>query len=190
MARHRLAPRGIYRRVDPITRLQPVRRRLYSMADRLALGLNIDDASRGARPAQQSGVGRLPTALGVEGRLVQENISLPRLPGYRKNIRDSRVVFQPVVADEPAGAPGQRGGEGAGRVPAPITLALHEGSHGLPGDAHTTLLGQFRGELDREAECVMEVEHFLGVKGSALEQRLEALHPLPQCDPEEYLVVP
>ena len=34
----------------------------------------------------------------------------------------------------------------------------------------------------------MQVEHFFGVEGSALEQRLEALHPLAQSDAKALLL--
>ena len=42
---HRLTSRGINRRVDTITGLEPVRAYLDSMADRLTLRLDVDNTS-------------------------------------------------------------------------------------------------------------------------------------------------
>ena len=92
-----------------------------------------------------------------------------RLPGHRENLGDGGVGFQPVVSDESAGGSGLGGGESAGRDPASIPLDLHEGGHGLQVDGYAFLTGELRREFDREAERVMEVEHFLRVKSSALE---------------------
>src|SRR5207302_237756 len=60
-----------------------------------------------------------------------------------------------------------------------MTLALHQRGHGVQIHADTSLVGQLRGEFDREAESVMKIEHLVRDKSSALEQRLEALHSLP-----------
>ena len=190
MSRHCLTPGGIHHCMDSIAWLQPVRGDLDAMPDRLTLGLNIDDASRGALPGQRPGVGRLPAALGVKRGLVQEYVGVLRLAGHRENIGDSGVAFQPVISDEPAGAPGQRRGKGARRDPASITLALHQGCHSLKIHAYTSLLSQLGSELDREAERVMEVEHLFGVKSSALEQRFQSLHSLAQGHPEAFLLGP
>src|SRR2546428_11053514 len=111
MSRHCLTPRGIHHSMDSIAWLQPVRGDLDAMPDRLTLGLNIDDASRGALPGQRPGVGRLPAALGVKRGLVQEYVGVLWLAGHRENIGDSGVAFQPVISEEPAGAPGQRRGK-------------------------------------------------------------------------------
>src|ERR1700693_87267 len=184
MSRHRLASGGIHRCMDSIAWLQPVSGDLDAMPNCLALRLHIDDPSRGALPGQQPGVGRLSAALGGKGRLVQKNVRVLWLSGHRENIRDRGIAFEPVVSDEPAGAPGERRGEARGGGPAAITLTLHQGSHSLEVDAHAALRGEFGSEFDREAKRVMEVEHFFGVKSSALEQRLYSLHSLAQRYPE------
>src|SRR6267378_2209256 len=182
-----LASCGINRRVDAIAGLQPIGPYLDAMPDRLALRLNVDDAGLRPVPAEPAGVGGLPTAFGIEGRLLEKHIRLLRLTRDREDVADRAVRFQMVVANEAARPSRQRGGETAGRDPAPLTLGLHQRRHGFEVHFDASLLRQFSRELDRKAKRVMQVEHFSGVKGSALEQWLQALRPLTQGDAEALL---
>ena len=163
-------------------------RHLDAMPDRLALRLHVNDPSFRPIPAQPAGVGGLPATLGIEGSVLEEHVSPLSLAGNREDVGDGGVGLQTVVADEAARPSCQRRAEIAGRGPAAVTLALHQCGHGVQVDLDPSLLCQFRCELDGKAEGVMQIEHFFGVKGSALEQGLQALHPLTQGDTEALLL--
>ena len=70
MPRHRLAPRRIHRRMDPIAGLQPVRGDSDPVPDRLTLWLDVGHASTDAIPGQHPVVRRLPASFRVKGCLV------------------------------------------------------------------------------------------------------------------------
>src|SRR5438132_6197067 len=153
----------------------------------VALWLDVDNTSRRPVPAKDSDVGRLPAALRVAGRFLEEDVGPLRVAGDRKDLAHDGVCFQPVVADEPARPASERGGETARGDPAAITLALHQRADRFEIDGDPALLGKLGGELNGKAERVMQVEHVLRVKRSALQQRLQALHSLAQGDAEALL---
>src|ERR1700674_1934825 len=101
---HRLSAWGINRCPDTIAGLQLVRPHFDSMPDRLTLRLHVDNASLRPTPAQRARVRRLPAALRVKGRFLEEHVGALRFAGHRKDLGDGRLRFKLVVADEPAGA--------------------------------------------------------------------------------------
>src|SRR5438132_2477814 len=174
-----LPPWRIDRGLDPVAGLQLVRARLDAMPDRFALRLDIDDAGFSTFPIEPARIGGLPATFGIKRGRGEEDIGFFGIAGYRKDVHHGRLGLQLVVPDKSTGAARQRCRKAARSDSATITLALHMRCQGVQIHADTSLVGQLRGEFDREAESVMKIEHLVRDKSSALEQRLEALHSLP-----------
>src|SRR5438270_10060870 len=115
---YRLTACGIHRCMDAVAGLQPIGPHLDAMPDRFPLRLHVDNTNLRPVPDEPAGVGRLPTALRIEGRFLEKHVGAPRLAGDRKEFGDGRVRFQMVVADEPAGTSSKGGGEAASGDPA------------------------------------------------------------------------
>src|SRR5229473_3075404 len=160
------------------------------MPNGLALHLDVDDASLSSLPGEQTCVCSLTASLRVKGRSIEKDIRCVCLAHNCKNVSDFRIDCQLVVAHKLAGLACQWPGKDRTRRTATLPLALHQGGHRSHVDRHTPLLGKLGGQLHREPQGVMQIEHFFGAEGSAVEQPLEPLCALAQGDREPLFLLP
>src|SRR5207245_9227508 len=114
----RLPARSIHYSGHAIPWLDPIGWRGDAVADRLTLRLDVEDTRLLAVPGQPAGIGRLPTPLGIEGRLFEEHIRLCWVSRDGEDVGNSRIDSALVGAGNTSLAPPPRRRASAGPDPA------------------------------------------------------------------------
>ena len=182
------ARRAVHRGHHAVADAQPAGLELALVAEHLGLDfLRVLDAEAAVGAGELAAVAHLAAGLGVERRAVEHHhrslagsdlLDRRSLAVKRRHRAFERERIVAVELGRPAGilhAGGHRElGSGAGA----LALALHRRLEAGVIDAHVALARDVRGQIDRKAEGVVELEHGLAVEHPVLarERAFEHLH--------------